>query len=92
MTKREKPDPKKWWINPPRSSRICIRCEHKYSSHIECRCLKITQRKPTREECTCGGFIKNEVELEMDNARMERRRLRLEREAEENILIKDNQE
>jgi hypothetical protein len=51
----------KWWKKPPRSSRICYRCEHKYSSHIDVRCLKIVSRKP-RTECDCRGFIKDKEE------------------------------
>jgi len=49
MVKKKK-EPEKWWKKPPRSSRICLRCEHKYSSHIDVRCLKIIQRKPERSE------------------------------------------
>ena len=64
MVKKSKPK-KKWWIKPPRSSRICLRCEHKYSSHIDVRCLKIVQRKPERIECDCKGFIANKQELVM---------------------------
>jgi len=58
----------KWWAKKPRSSRICLRCEHKYSSHIDVRCLKIIQRKP-RRECTCHGFIANEYELKLAKQR-----------------------
>lgn len=47
----------------PRSSRICLNCNHKYSSHIDVMCLKIVQRHP-RIECNCKGFIANERELE----------------------------
>ena len=71
MAKKIKPkkDADKWWIKPPRSSRICLRCEHKYSSHIDVRCLKIVQLKPERIECTCKGFIANKYELEMAQKR-----------------------
>ena len=51
----------KWWKKPPRSSRICYRCDHKYSSHIDVRCLKIVSRKP-RKECDCKGFVANKKE------------------------------
>jgi len=78
MVKKSK-DPKKWWIKPPRSSRICLRCEHKYSSHIDVRCLKIVQRKPERIECDCKGFIANKEELKMVRAR------------EKNILLKQKE-
>jgi len=64
MVKKKK-EPEKWWKKPPRSSRICLRCEHKYSSHIDVRCLKIIQRKPERIECDCKGFVANEAELKM---------------------------
>lgn len=71
MAKKTKPkkDPDKWWIKPPRSSRICLRCKHKYSSHIDVRCLKIVQLKPDRIECVCKGFIANEYELELAQKR-----------------------
>ena len=68
---KEKNKVDKWWKRPPRSSRICLRCEHKYSSHIDVRCLKIVSRKP-RVECDCRGFIANEMELKMANERAER--------------------
>jgi len=70
----------KWWIKPPRSSRICLRCEHKYSSHIDVRCLKIVQLKPERIECECKGFIANKYELEM-----------AEKRAKKNMLLKQNE-
>lgn len=70
----------KWWIKPPRSSRICLRCEHKYSSHIDVRCLKIVQRKPDRIECNCKGFIANKEELKMAKQR------------EKNILLKQKED
>ena len=60
-SQNSKPD---WWIKPPRSSRVCYRCQHKYSSHIDVRCLKITNRNP-REECICRGFIANIDEMNM---------------------------
>ncbi len=71
MVKKIKPKKSedKWWIKPPRSSRICLRCKHKYSSHIDVRCLKIVQLKPERIECICKGFIANEYELEMAEKR-----------------------
>ena len=53
-----------WAKKIPRSSRICFRCGHKYSSHVP-SCRKITQRKPDRLECDCRTFVKNEVELEI---------------------------
>lgn len=81
-TKNEKPD---WWIKPPRSSRICYRCQHKYSSHIDVRCLKITSRNP-REECDCRGFIANEQEMQMDLDRQLRKKTR---EDDEKKALKD---
>ena len=66
-SKKERP----WWKKPPRSSRICFNCEHKYSSHIDVRCLKIVSRKP-RIECECKGFIANELELKQLRDREER--------------------
>ena len=53
-----------WAIKKPRSSRICFRCEHKYSSHTPI-CGKIMSRKPERKECGCKTFVKNEYELEL---------------------------
>ena len=79
--KNENPD---WWVKPPRSSRICYRCKHKYSSHIDVKCLKITSRNP-REECTCTGFIANEQEMQMENDRLARKK---ERENEEKNALK----
>ena len=66
---KQKETKKKWWIKPPRSSRICLRCSHKYSSHIDVRCLKIVERNPDRKECDCRGFVGNSEELEMILAR-----------------------
>jgi hypothetical protein len=57
----EKPE---WWKKPPRSSRVCYRCGHKYSSHIDVKCLKLVQRKPERIECTCRGFVKDKQEMD----------------------------
>jgi|TARA_R110002110_G_scaffold118613_1_gene292525 hypothetical protein len=57
----------------PRSSRICLRCTHKYSSHIDVKCLKIIQRKPERKECTCKGFISNIHELQFEIDSLERK-------------------
>jgi hypothetical protein len=68
MLEKKKKKEDKWWKRPPRSSRICLRCNHKYSSHIDVKCLKIVSRKP-REECSCKGFIANEYELELANNR-----------------------
>lgn len=65
MVKKATKTEEKWWKRPPRSSRICLRCTHKYSSHIDVRCLKIIQKKPERLECTCRGFVANEAELAM---------------------------
>ena len=53
-----------WAIKKPRSSRICFRCEHKYSSHTPI-CGKIMSRKPERTECGCKTFVKNEYELDL---------------------------
>ena len=61
MTTEQATIKKGWWKKPPRSSRICYRCEHKYSSHIDVRCLKIVSRKP-RTECDCKGFVKDKAE------------------------------
>ncbi len=80
VKKKSKESEKKWWIKPPRSSRICLRCEHKYSSHIDVRCLKIVQRKPDRIECSCKGFIANKAELKMAKQR------------EKNILLKQKED
>lgn len=57
----------------PRSSRICIRCTHKYSSHIDVKCLKIIQRKPERKECGCRGFISNIHELDFEIDKLNRK-------------------
>ena len=62
--KKEEENVRPWWKKPPRSSRVCIRCEHKYSSHIDVRCLKIVSRKP-RIECDCKGFIANQYEMDI---------------------------
>lgn len=64
-----------WWKKPPRSSRVCYRCGHKYSSHIDIKCLKLVQRKPERIECECRGFIKDKVEMDFLMARKEKARL-----------------
>ena len=53
-----------WAKKIPRSSRICFRCEHKYSSHVP-SCRRIVERKPERKECDCRNFVKNEQELEI---------------------------
>jgi len=82
MVKKKK-EPEKWWKRAPRSSRICLRCNHKYSSHIDVRCLKIVQRKPVRIECNCKGFIANEAELQMVKEREERRK---------NMLLNDKED
>ena len=80
--KRKEEEKDKWWKNPPRSSRICYRCEHKYSSHIDVRCLKIVSRNP-RVECVCKGFVTNKVEMDMILDRQARRK---EREEEEKTI------
>ena len=59
--KNERPD---WAKKMPRSSRICYRCTHKYSSHVPA-CGKILERKPERKECTCRLFVKNQYELDL---------------------------
>ncbi len=68
MVKAEKDKPKNtrpdWAIKKPRSSRICFRCEHKYSSHVPA-CGKIVERKPERKECNCRTFVKNQYELDL---------------------------
>ncbi len=53
-----------WAKKIPRSSRVCFRCGHKYSSHVP-SCGKLIQRKPERIECTCRTFVKNQYELEL---------------------------
>lgn len=53
-----------WAKKIPRSSRICFRCEHKYSSHVP-SCGKIIERKPIRKECDCRTFVKNQYELDL---------------------------
>jgi hypothetical protein len=53
-----------WAKKVPRSSRICFRCGHKYSSHVP-MCGKIVQRKPERKECDCRTFVKNQYELDL---------------------------
>ena len=60
--KNKRPD---WAKKIPRSSRICFRCEHKYSSHVPA-CGKIVERKPARKECDCRVFVKNQFELDLD--------------------------
>lgn len=88
--KLDKKDKNSPWYKPPRSSRICLRCEHKYSSHIDVKCLKIVQRKPERIECVCKGFITNQAEYDMVLEREARKKARLEKEQEENkILVKE---
>lgn len=59
--KNERPD---WAKKIPRSSRICHRCGHKYSSHVPA-CGKIVERKPERKECDCRVFVKDDYELEL---------------------------
>jgi len=73
MPRKRKEEKDKWWKNPPRSSRICYRCQHKYSSHIDVRCLKIVSRNP-RVECECKGFVTNKVEMDMILDRQARRK------------------
>lgn len=58
------------WKKTPRSSRVCYRCGHKYSSHIDVRCLKLIQKKPDRIECLCRGFIKDKEEMDMYDQRI----------------------
>ncbi len=53
-----------WAKKIPRSSRICFRCEHKYSSHVPA-CGKIVERKPARKECDCRTFVKDKYELDL---------------------------
>lgn len=53
-----------WAKKIPRSSRICFRCGHKYSSHVPL-CGKIVERKPERKECTCRLFVKDQYELDL---------------------------
>ena len=53
-----------WAKKIPRSSRICFRCEHKYSSHVPA-CGKIVERKPERKECDCRTFVKDQYELDL---------------------------
>jgi len=67
-----------WAVKKPRSSRVCLRCGHKYSSHIDVRCLKITQRIPEKIECTCRGFISNPYELELALKRERKKTLKAE--------------
>ena len=77
-----------WAKKIPRSSRICFRCTHKYSSHVP-SCGKIVQRKPERIECTCRQFVKNQYELDLaiksevaeDRRREEAKKLQLENNA-----------
>ena len=75
---KRKDTKRKWWQKPPRSSRICLRCSHKYSSHIDVRCLKIVSREPERKECECRGFIGSSMELEMFREREEARNKKIE--------------
>jgi hypothetical protein len=53
-----------WAKKIPRSSRICFRCQHKYSSHVP-SCRRIIERNPKRKECDCRTFVKDELELEI---------------------------
>lgn len=69
--KKTSEDESIWWKKTPRSSRICLLCKHKYSSHIDVRCLKIVQRHP-RKECDCKIFIGNERELEQYRKKLNR--------------------
>ena len=85
MPRKRKEEKDKWWKKPPRSSRVCYRCQHKYSSHIDVKCLKITSRNP-REECNCRGFIANEVEMTMMLEREVRKKARLLEESKAKIL------
>jgi len=62
--KKRKNTRPEWAIKKPRSSRICFRCVHKYSSHTPI-CGKIVSRKPEREECGCKTFVKNQYELDL---------------------------
>jgi hypothetical protein len=67
MTKKTtKPISKRpdWAKKIPRSSRVCFRCNHKYSSHVP-SCGKIVEKKPLRKECDCRTFVKNEYELDL---------------------------
>ena len=64
VEKKKEKKVRPWWKKPPRSSRICIRCEHKYSSHIDVKCLKIVSRKP-RVECDCKGFVSSQLEMDI---------------------------
>jgi len=75
MAKKKIKEPEKWWKKAPRSSRTCFRCKHKYSSHIDVRCLKIVKRKPDRIECDCKGFVSNEAEMDMIEERKKRKLL-----------------
>ncbi len=69
----------RWWKKIPRSSRVCYRCGHKYSSHIDVRCLKLVQRKPERIECECRGFIVNKDEMDLITSRkLQKEKERLE--------------
>lgn len=63
--KLDEVDEIEWWKKPPRSSRICYRCGHKYSSHIDVKCLKLVQRRPIRIECSCKGFIASKDEMDL---------------------------
>ena len=85
MPRKRKEEKDKWWKNPPRSSRICYRCEHKYSSHIDVRCLKIVSRNP-RVECECKGFVANKVEMDMILESQARKKAREEEEITTKIL------
>jgi len=76
-----------WAKKIPRSSRICFRCQHKYSSHVP-SCRRIVERKPERKECDCRTFVKDELELEIvlrqEAGEDKRKKERLE---EKNTLI-----
>ena len=72
----------RWWKKIPRSSRVCYRCGHKYSSHIDVRCLKLVQRKPERIECGCRGFIVNKDEMDQINERILKREKEKQEDAE----------
>tara|TARA_R110002020_G_scaffold90631_2_gene220771 strand:+ start:909 stop:1079 length:171 start_codon:yes stop_codon:yes gene_type:complete len=54
-----------------------LRCSHKYSSHIDVRCLKIVERNPEKRECDCTGFIGNSMELEMVLEREKKKKIEI---------------
>jgi len=78
-----------WAKKIPRSSRICFRCQHKYSSHVP-SCRRIIERNPERKECDCRTFVKNEQELEIV-LRQEAGDDRRKKEAEKNALIQKSE-